>query len=259
VPNDLLALVFSYAYVVLVVGVASLLRARGQLSPETSRKVVHVLVGTWIIPTVILFHNPWLAMLPPATFILVNVLSYRFRLIGAMEEGDRNPGTIYFPLAFVLLIFLFWPPGGALGLVEPSDAAVDPTFPFSKFSIAAGIMAMAWGDAAASIVGRRFGRTRFKVPGGEMKSVEGSLAFLVFALLGMQFAAVVLLMASGPNGFPPGLTLQEALSVAVRFRFLPILSAALAGAVAEAFTPKGLDNLSVPLVSAAVVRLLILV
>lgn len=256
-PNDTLALVLSYVYVILVVGIATLLRSRRRLSPEASRKLVHVMVGTWIIPTVVLFRNPWLAIVPPASFIVVNLLSYRFRLIPAMEEGDRNPGTIYFPVAFVLLILLFWP--GALPFgAGTTPSLLDPTFPFSRYPVAAGIMAMAWGDAAASIVGRRFGRTRFSVPGGEKKSLQGTAAFVLFALLGMMAAAVVLLMAPGPDGNPPGLSFAEGFSVAARFRFLPILAGALAGALAEAVTPFGLDNLTVPLTVAVVIRVFLL-
>jgi phytol kinase len=258
VLSDTLALILSYLYVVLVVGTATVLRSRAILSPEASRKLVHVLVGTWIIPTVVLFRNPWMAIIPPATFIVVNLLSYRFRLIGAMEEGDRNPGTIYFPLAFVLLTILFWP-GAVPGLHRTEGpGAIDVDFPFSRFAVPAGIMAMAWGDAAASLFGRRFGRRVFHVPGGGKKSLEGSLAFVVFALLGMITAAVVLLVVPGPGGDPPGLVFSDAMAVATRYQFLPILGAAVAGALAEAVTPLGLDNLTVPLLVAAVTRFLVL-
>ena len=257
--NDLIALIASYLYVIVVIGTATFLRTRGTVSPEISRKIIHIGVGTWILPTVLLFRNPWLAMVPPATFIVVNLLSWRYRLVPAMEEGDRNPGTIYFPVAFVLLILLFWPgtlPGSTGG---GGDApAIDPAFPFSRFAVPAGIMAMAWGDAAASLVGRRYGRTRFKVPGKERKSIEGSAAFVLFALAGILLSAIVLLMAAGPDRNPPGLSLGEALAVAGRFQIVHIVIAVLAGAVAEALTPEGLDNLSVPLVVAAVVWFLVL-
>jgi dolichol kinase len=48
------------------------------------------------------------------------------------------------------------------------------------------------------------------------------------------------------------------MAVATRYQFLPILGAAVAGALAEAVTPLGLDNLTVPLLVAAVTRFLVL-
>jgi phytol kinase len=248
VPNDTLALLVSYVYVILVVAIAIFMRARG-VSPETTRKFVHVAVGTWVIPTVILFRNPWMAMIPPASFIVVNLVSYRFKALPAIEEGERNPGTIYFPIAFVLAIVLFWP-----GILPAGGTSLDPSFPFSRFGVAAAIMAMAWGDAAASLIGRRIGRRRFEVPGGGRKSVEGVVAFFVFAFLGLEVAAIALLMVPGAGGFPPGLSFMEAVAMAARFRILPIALAAAGGALAEAITPLGLDNLTVPLVVGVLIR-----
>jgi dolichol kinase len=254
VPRDIFALLVSYVFVILVVAIAVFLRSARGVSPETTRKFVHVAVGTWVIPTVILFRSPWLAMIPPATFILVNLVSYRFKAIAAIEEGDRNPGTIYFPIAFVLAILLFWPGVLPVGRESGGSGTLDPSFPFSRFGVAAAIMAMAWGDAAASLIGRRIGRRRFVVPGGGKKSLEGMLAFFVFAFLGLEVAAIALLVVPGADGFPPGLTFGEAIAMAGRFRVVPIALTAAAGAVAEALTPLGLDNLTVPLVVGALIR-----
>jgi dolichol kinase len=242
VPNDLLWLVLSYAYVLAVGAAGSLARISGRKSPELTRKIIHVGVGMWIVPTVIVFENPLVAAIPPATFVFLNALSYKFRLVPAMEEGDRNPGTIYFPLAFVLLIFLFWPGSSPF---SPSTGSAEPQEKWSRFPVAGGIMVMAWGDAAASVLGRAFGRRKFRLPGGSFKSLEGSLAFMAFS-----FPAI--LLAGAAVGLASGIEWRSAIAKAAG----PALGATLVAAALEAATPWGLDNLSVPLAAACVLSFL---
>lgn len=232
--NDLLWLCYSVLYVGLVLAVGTLARQGGRRSPDLTRKIVHIGVGSWIIPTTVMFTNPLLAALPPAVFTLVNIASWRFRLVAAMEEGDRNPGTIYFPIAFVLLILLYWPGASARLLGLPAGAEADHLW--ARLPIAAGIMAMAWGDAAGAIVGRRQRILRFAVPGGGTKSLLGSLACGFWAFLGIEAAALALGLAAGHGAVDCLVAATPAAAVA-----------GLVGMTAEAWTPFGLDNLSVPL------------
>jgi dolichol kinase len=86
------------------------------------------------------------------------------------------------------------------------------------------------GDPAAAIVGRRFGRTRL-VHG---RSLEGTLAFVVFG----GGAALGMLRLTHPEiAWGPAL--------------LATLAGAVAGALAELFSRRIDDNLSIPLTSAA--------
>lgn len=229
---DLAWLLISYLYVAAVL-VTGTLAARVRRSPDLTRKIIHVGVGTWIIPTAVFFESPWMAMIPPVSFILLNLASYRFKLVKAMEGEEANPGTIYFPLAFVILMLAYWP--GALFRSGLPWAPHGPAGP-GRFPVAAGIMVMAWGDAAASIFGRRFGRHRWPVAGGQ-RSLEGSLAFLVFGVLGVMAADHFL---AGGGTFP----LPEAWPAGATLRAVAVVMPAV---LVEAVSPRGLDNLTVPL------------
>lgn len=92
------------------------------------------------------------------------------------------------------------------------------------------LVSLAWGDPAAAIVGRRFGRTRF----ANGRSVEGTAAFIAAASVA-SFVALRL-------GFP-GVDLPLAVGMAA--------AGAVAGAVAELVSRRVDDNFSIP-VSAAV-------
>jgi dolichol kinase len=94
----------------------------------------------------------------------------------------------------------------------------------------AAVLFLAFGDVAATIVGEAWGRTRFLG-----KSLEGTAAFVAAG-----FAAGTI-----PHLFGPGLP-------------LPLLFAgAVTAAIVEILTPRRLnDNLTIPLISGAVMTLL---
>lgn len=212
--TDLLATGLSFVWVAAVVGIAETLRRRGRIPFHVSRKIIHIGIGTWIIPTVLLYASPWWAAFPPALFVVLNLLSHRAKFVKAMDEqaGD-NLGTILFPLAFVLLIALLW------------------DLEHGKRAIAAGILVLAWGDASAAIVGQRWGRHRYPVGRG-WRSLEGSAAMFGFSLLALVVAGVV-----------PGPSLGV----------LAVLAGAAVATATEAGSRWGLDNLAVPLGTAFVV------
>lgn len=259
--NDLLWLILSYVAVGLIIAVATWAGTGGGRSPEITRKIVHIGVGTWIIPTTLFFDSPWMAIIPPASFVLINLLSYRFKLVKAMEAGDRNPGTIYFPLAFVILILVFWPgglfvrglltSGGPEWMPRLTTAVPDPVdgVPMRFFDLPArlpamaGILVLAWADAAAAIIGRAVGRRRFTVLGAT-RSIEGSLAFVGFGAVAIAVSVALV----GPAGWTSadGPRNPVALAGALLGGIPGGLLAVLPAAAGEAVTPGGLDNLVVP-------------
>lgn len=105
-----------------------------------------------------------------------------------------------------------------------------------KHAIEIGALVLAFGDPAASLVGKRFGTRKLL---GE-KSLEGSLAFVGMA------AAVSLAFLSWAR---PDLAVAARLGVA--------LAAGFAGAAAELLSGRVDDNLTTPLVAGLVVALLL--
>lgn len=211
--SDPAATVLSFVCVLAIVGLAEGLRRAGRIPFDTSRKIVHIGVGTWILPTVLLFDSPWWAAAPPAVFVLLNLLSHRAKWVRAMdEESGDNLGTILFPLAFVVLIALFW--GAEHG----------------RRCIAGGILVLAWGDAAAALIGKRFGRHRYRAGSG-WRSLEGSAAMFGFSLLALAATGALV---------PPPFS-------------APVLAAGATVATAvEAGSRRGFDNLLVPLGTSAI-------
>ena len=219
----LTALLLSYGYVGALLLGAELLRRGGKTSPDTARKIVHAGVGLWVVPTVFVFSDWRVAIVPPVTFVLTNYVIHRFRLLPALDDDPANLGTVFFPISFATLLAVFFRPGAL------NDEA---------FVAVAGILTMALGDAAAAIFGKRYGTRRYTIL-GHSRTMEGSMA--MFLVTGVAVAVVLNTMA-GFSWHP-----------AVAFG----LVTGTAAAGIEAVCPFGSDNLFVPLGTAAVLWALV--
>jgi len=211
--QDFQALLLSYGYVGACVLVGEVAARRGA-SREFARKFIHVGVGLWIFGVLGLFEHRTLAVVPSLTAAVANWIIHRKRLLRAVETTPDNLGTVWFALSFSALVWLAWD--------RPAVAA-------------GGVLAMAVGDALASLVGRRFGRHRYATLGGEFKSLEGSMALLAGTFLSV-LAAIT---------WMPGL--------APEIPRVPLaLLCAVVATCAEALGTRGRDNLWVPLAAGAV-------
>ncbi|HSQ60204.1 MAG TPA: hypothetical protein VLT84_07200 [Acidobacteriota bacterium] len=182
-------------------------------SPDARRRFLHIGVGSWVLFVTPRFDHLLWALVPPAAFLYANA-SGRLRSIDPDLASDPAAarGLWTFPLGVGLAYVFFWE---------------DP----ARASLLAGVAALTFADPAAAWVGRRWGQRRYR-GFGFGRSVEGSLAFLVVAL-----AATAWIASGAPTDHLP-----------VRI----VVGAAAAGALAEAVTPPGWDNVTIPIVVAAV-------
>lgn len=226
--QDWIGLAISYAYATGLLVLAELIRRWRGYPQEFTRKLVHIGAGMWVFGVLALFDNWYIGILPFASFIGVNYLLWRTKLVRSIDAPDSTPGTVYFALAITLLFLAFW----------RTDSPAD-----RGFIAAAGTMAMTWGDAMAAVVGQAVGRRRYTVL-GSTRSIEGSLAMFVVAAVAM-FLTILLVPGSALGPLTPPIGAGTALAAA--------LVAALLATGAEAVSPAGTDNLSVPLVAGATV------
>jgi phytol kinase len=182
----------------------------------------------WVFGVLALFENWTIGVIPFATFIVLNFIFYRFRLLESVDAPDSTPGTVYFALSITLLFLMFWRTN------SPDDRG---------YVAAAGTMAMTWGDALAAIVGKRWGRHHYQIGRGR-RSFEGSAAMFI-----ASFVAILLTLL-----LTPGSALSpQSVPIGFSAALIASLIAALVATIAEGVSPHGTDNLSVPLLSSFVV------
>lgn len=205
------------AIVVLWIGVlllvASLLNRFGNGNAEVVRKVVHIGTGNVILFAWWLHIPAFVGVGASILASIVTFLSYRFPILpGINSVGRKSLGTFFYAVSIGILVAWFWT------INRPQYAAL-------------GILVMAWGDGLAALVGQKFGKHPYKIWENK-KSWEGSgtMALVSFIVSGLIFLSV-----NGNNW-------QS---------WIVSLSVALAATILEAFSIYGIDNLTVPLGSAA--------
>lgn len=224
---NILLMTICYAYIVLVITISSKLNNFLHVSRKASRKFLHVMIGNlpFIIPFFTANIYPTLVAAP---FILVTFLASPYSplkpagekmrgLVGITEEG-HSLGLVFYSVSYTVLAFFF---------------ASKP------YVMAAGILSMAYGDAFASIIGEKYGKTKFRFLAN--KSVEGSVAMFFFS-----FSSYALSLAFFSTLYP--------------FSFFDKLFSAvviaLVATVVEGVSPLGFDNLTVPAFSVLTLVLL---
>ena len=221
--QDYTALIVAYAYIFGVIAIGELLRRLAHRQLEFTRKFIHIGVGMWVVGTVFLFETWYLALIPPATFVVINAISYWRGTFKAMESEERgNLGTIYFPIAFGAVIYYFWS---------------------MPVLMVAAMMPLTWGDAMAAVFGRRYGHNHYTV-GKHTRSVEGSLAMLFWSWVMTSLALFVMPYLLGRPLINWMLALIYGLAVA------------LVCTLVEAISPWGIDNLTIPAAAVLVLSLL---
>lgn len=213
---NILGLALSYAGIFALIALAGGLLKAGAVRPAASRKIVHIGVSHWWLLMMATMDRLWVAALGPVTFIIINWLSLRLRLFKAMEdpEPSKNYGTVYFPISLLVLVLACY-----AGLMPLWVGGV-------------GILIMGWGDGLAALVGERFGTLNARIF-GSMKSVVGAAT---------MFAASFIVALAMGLCFDP----------AAGFMTLTLRAAATAAfaTLVELLTPFGVDNITVPILSA---------
>ncbi len=217
--NDIWALIYSYVYAFGLLGIIEFIGKKAGWPQWVTRKFVHIGAGMWVWGIWYFFDTWYIGIIPFATFIVLNYIFYRYRIFKTMDEEDSSPGTVYFAFSITLLFLLFWRKG------LPQDRV---------YLAIAPIMAMTWGDALASLIGKGFGRHSYTIF-NHTRSWEGSLVMFL-----VSFFAVFISLNILP-GMPSIL--------------LPAITAAAVAAIAEGLSPFGTDNLTVPLITACVLWL----
>ncbi|MBD3371638.1 MAG: hypothetical protein GF403_02855 [Candidatus Coatesbacteria bacterium] len=213
--NQWLGLAISYAFVFVVLGTAGLLAKRQRISGETARKIVHIGVSNWIVLALFLFQDWYVAIIGPASFIVINFLSWRFDLFPGMESGDKSPGTVFFAVSLTVLTGHFWWLWNSTGVDLRYVALI-------------GMLVLGWGDGMAAVFGHRYGGR--KVLGD--KSYVGCLAMFLTSLT----VCFIVLALLGPHNLTTTLLVS--------------LSLAATATLSELLLPGGWDNLLVPLAPA---------
>jgi phytol kinase len=223
---NLLLMLLCYGYVILVIFISGKLPGALHVSQKTSRKFLHAMIGN--LPFVIPFFTSNIyPALVAAPFILVTFLASpyspfknsKFEGLANITEEGHPLGLVLYAISYSLLALFF---------------ASEP------YVVAAGILPMAYGDSAGSLVGEKYGKRRYNFVAA--KSLEGSIAMFSGSLLSLTIGLVFF------SRFYP---------FQVSNVILATIAVVSVTTLAEGMSPKGFDNFTVPILGALTFLLLV--
>ncbi|MFA7641822.1 MAG: hypothetical protein WCY74_00940, partial [Sphaerochaetaceae bacterium] len=158
-----LGLLFSFAFIAVVIGSGFLLSRSQKYSSESVRKFIHIGVSNWWFILIAFFDSLAYAVIGPILFIIANAIAVSTGLANVLGIKDkvRNLGLVYFPISLLILVL----------------AGFSQTVPM--WACGMGAMAMGYGDGMAALLGKRYGKR--KIRGG--KTLEGTLVMFVVMIL----------------------------------------------------------------------------
>lgn len=204
---------------------ALLLRRCIHIPSEVFRKLLHLILLCSLFIWVYAFHTWWIASLAALIFIAIvypllslaeNLDNYSELLI-ERRSGEIKHSLLHVFSMFAILNSICW---GWIG---------------ERWLVIACICAWGFGDAAAALIGKKYGRHYIEGKHIEgRKSIEGTLAMFAVSLL----AVFIVLLINGNIAWYASLTIA-------------LLTAAACAAV-ELFTLNGMDTITCPFAAAAV-------
>ena len=188
-------------------------KAFGDLCPEIARKIVHIGVSNWFFIYCHVFESDLWPIIGLAGFAVINAvmnMSGGLHVLMGQESTKRNWGLVQYPISIIILIML-----RHFGVGD-------------MVCVGCGVLGMGYGDGLASIIGMKV-RSK-NLPWKSRKTVAGSITMAC-----ITFVVVFSLNIFYKQGVEmTGLVLVS-------------LLAGVCASFVEAYTPFGLDNISVPL------------
>ena len=208
-----IGIVVSYLAIFLVILIAKIFEKKGK---EASRKFIHIALGNWWLIAMYFFDNIWFAAFVPATFVIINYISYKKDIIKVMERQEKEGlGTVYYALSlFIITIITF-------GIVNKPVLGL------------ASIFIMAYGDGLAAVIGKSVKSPKYKIYDTQ-KSLAGSITMFIISFI----IIAIYLNLSTPLWY-----LKAAIS-------------ALLLTIIEAVSIKGTDNITVPIASLIILMII---
>ena len=242
--SDLLLVLIAYIYVFATILIPVYLKKKEKISKFQARKVVHLFAGLTVLTTPY-FGWPWWAVIIAGSLTILVLMSSKKSKVKQLkdlydsigEEAEEKVGYLQGPFHYCISITV-------LVLVFVIFAPKQMYFPI------AGILLMIISDTLASVVGKRYGKHKIKIPWIKgIRSIEGSLAFFVSGFI-LCFFAFTFLGVTNPLT-QTHIGLVDALVYS--------LITSLLATFIEISSPSTWDDLTVPILTTIIIFLITLI
>ena len=241
---DLLLLLLTYIYVFATILIPVELKKRDKITKFQARKMVHLFAGLSILITPF-FTWPWWGVILASSMTVLTFFSSKkskvkqlrdlYDSIGeeAEEKAGYLQGPFHYCLSITILITLF-------AIIAPDQMY----FPI------AGILLMIISDTLASVIGKKYGKRKIKLPWvNTTRTLEGSLTFFVSGFI-LCFIAFMFLGVTNPI---------TQIHISLEAALLYSLITSILATIIELISPSTYDDLTVPILTSLIIFLITLI
>ncbi|PKK94275.1 MAG: hypothetical protein CVV61_00340 [Tenericutes bacterium HGW-Tenericutes-6] len=213
-------LILSYVLVFAVIGLSTVLQKKGIVGEEGARKFIHIGVSNWWIIAILFFKGDNALWFAIIAPFTFIILNYLSYRLDLIKAMERGgKGNLGTVYFPISLLILVILSFGILNRPE-----------FGAF----GILILGYGDGLAAVIGKKFGKKQL-IHG---KTLEGTVTMFIASLV-VSSVLIILFMNS------------------LSYLYIGVLLAVFATLI-ELYSPKGLDNLTVPLGTSAILYVLLM-
>lgn len=206
--SNLRLILIAYWVLVLIAGLLAVFTLTAYVEVDTRRKVFHGVMVAMLLPST--FVDPCACALALALFLTLFLLleviragqvpplgSALARFVAPYVDGRDLRGPVVVSHIFLLIgcaVPLWFSLAATLRTNDGWELAHDQR----DVGMLSGVICVGMGDAAASLIGRRYGRRKWSWVGG--KSLEGSAAFALAVTVGLMFGKFYLALGGWDDG-----------------------------------------------------------
>tara|TARA_B100000073_G_C23707113_1_gene562720 strand:+ start:54 stop:1514 length:1461 start_codon:yes stop_codon:yes gene_type:complete len=188
------------------------------LKPNINRKIIHLTVGVAISFSPFIFTSKIQPLILAIIFLIINHISYKKNRLKSFHNINRESyGTVFFPLAYILIATLFWQ---------------------YKYIISCSFMILAVSDPLSSLIGENLKKPHQYRINKDFKSYEGSAT---------MFISTFIILSLFSNLIFHQFNLLHSI--------ITILICSITITFTEAVSIKGSDNLSIPITSFFIIEM----
>lgn len=180
------------------------------LNIETTRKISHILCGSWVFIYVFLNQYFLTNIIVIIFMIFLMCISYKYNIFKGVERKNqiKSFGTVYFFIALLMLVIYV-----KMNNLERSNMIIY-------------YLPLIYGDAIAAIVGQKYNWIEYKFFNSK-KTVSGNIGMLLMSLISVTLYNIIILNSI--------------------YSFMNILIISIIATFMEAVSIKGTDNLTIPI------------
>lgn len=188
------------------------------LSTEITRKISHILCGSWVFVYVFLNQYFLTNIIVIIFMIFLMCISYKYNIFKGVERKNqvKSFGTVYFFVALLVLVIYV-----KMNNLEKSNMIIY-------------FLPLIYGDAIAAIVGQKYDWIEYKFFNSK-KTISGNIGMFLMSLISMTLYNVIVLNSI--------------------YSFMNILIISIIATFMEAISIKGTDNLTIPIFTYVISKL----